>query len=87
MTGGDDRKPAPVLLYLAAGYAAWAVIVLYITAPVEPAARVLVAGPLLAMGALICGMGYLSLLRRRALHERRDTLGRLLEKSRRERGN
>ena len=87
MAGGNDRKPAPVLLYLAAGFAAWAVTVLYITATVEPAARVLVAGPLLAMGALILGMGYLSILRRRALRKRQDTLGRLLEKSRNERGN
>jgi hypothetical protein len=39
------------------------------------------------MGALISGMGYLSLLRRRALNERREALGRLLEKSRRGRGN
>jgi hypothetical protein len=87
MAGDNDGKPAPVVPLLLAGYAAWVVIVLCITSSVEPGARVLVAGPLLAMGALISGMGYLSLLRRRALNERREALGRLLEKSRRGRGN
>lgn len=87
MAGNEEGKPAPVLLFLAAGYAAWAVIVLYITATVQPAQRVLVAGPLLGMGALICGMGYLSLIRRRALRARQSSLERLLELRRRERGN
>ncbi len=87
MANDTDGRPSPVLLFLAAGYVAWVIIVLYITSPVEPAQRVLVAGPLLGMGALIAGMGYLSLLRRRALRQRQSSLERMLELRRRERGN
>lgn len=86
MAKDSDGRLGPMLLVLAAGYVAWVVIVLFITSSVEPAQRVLVAGPLLAIGALITGMGYLSLIRRRALRMRQSSLERMLELRRRERG-
>jgi hypothetical protein len=86
MAKDPDVRPGPMLLVLAAGYVAWVLIVLTITSSVQPAQRVLVAGPLLAIGALITGMGYLSLIRRRALRVRQSSLERMLELRRRERG-
>jgi len=87
MSDETSSGPLPALLLLVAGYAAWVVIVLYITSSVLPAQRVLVAGSLLAVGALVCGMGYLSTIRRRAMRQRQDSLQRILEKRRRERDN
>ena len=87
MTDERPHRPSRALLVIASGYAAWVVLVLYYTASVILAQRVLMAGSLLAVGGLVCGMGYLSTLRRRALQQRRDSLQKILEKRRRERGN
>jgi len=73
------------MMLLLSMYTVWVVIVLVITAPLALVQRVLVAGPLLAIGGLLCGMGYLSSLRRRALRRREGSLQRLLEQRRRER--
>jgi hypothetical protein len=86
MSDDTSRGLSPSQLLLAAGYAAWVVVVLYYTASLPPAQRFLVAGTLLAVGGLVCGMGYLSTLRRSALRQRQDSLQRLLEKRRREKG-
>jgi uncharacterized membrane protein YidH (DUF202 family) len=86
MQDEKPRRTSRALMLLAAGYAAWVVIVLYITSTGAPAQRALLAGTLLAVGGLICGMGYLSILRRSALRQRQDALQRLLDKRRREKG-
>lgn len=85
MSGEKGGGPSPALIALVTGLAAWTVMVIVLTASVPPAQRVLLAGSLLAVGGLICGMGYLSTLRRRALRQRQDSLRRMLERRRRER--
>jgi len=87
MSAKTGDGPPPALLALVAGYAVWAVVVLYITSTVALPQRAIVAGTLLAIGALVGGMGYLSTLRRRAMRARQDSLQRILEKRRKERGN
>ena len=85
MPGPQKARPTGPLMLLLLGYAGWTVVVLSFTASAPPAQRVLLAGSLLAVGGLVCGMGYLSALRRRALRQRQDSLQRMLERRRRER--
>jgi uncharacterized membrane protein YidH (DUF202 family) len=86
MQDEKPRRTSWALMLLSAGYAAWVVTVLFITSSGVPAQRALIAGTLMAVGGLVCGMGYLSILRRSALRQRQDSLQRLLDKRRREKG-
>ena len=85
MPSDTPARPSMPVVLLIIAFSAWTSMVLYLTAPIPPGQRVFVAGSLLAVGALICGMGYLSTLRRGALRKRQETLDKLLEMRRRER--
>jgi hypothetical protein len=83
-----DRIP---LLFIAIFSVAWALVVLWFVSsndmsPVasSPEQRLLAAAPLAVVGAIICALGYLSMLKRRGLRRNRSSLEKLLEQRRQE---
>ena len=65
--------------------AAWGVAVTLYARSMPAPQGVYAGGALFAVGCLIAGMGYLSMLRREALRKRESSLKKILEERRRER--
>jgi len=81
-----DRIP---ILFIVVFAIAWSALVFWYVAfagaqsmPSTPQQRLWAAPPLVVVGAVICALGYMSLLKRRAMRGTRQSLDRLLEQSR-----
>jgi len=83
-----DRIP---MMFVAIFATAWALVVILFVlsdngspASFSPQQRLWAAAPLAVVGAVICALGYLSMVKRRAMRRSRSSLDRLLEQRRQE---
>jgi hypothetical protein len=63
----------------------WALVVVILVMGLPPDQRLLSAGPLAVVGAVIGALGYMSMVKRRAVRDRQKAMERMLEQRRRER--
>jgi NADH:ubiquinone oxidoreductase subunit K len=83
---GPDRTPFFIIAVFAVG---WSVVVaLFVaygggsTGGSTPGGRLWTAAPLAVVGAVICALGYMSMLKRRAMRRSQSSLERLLKQAR-----
>ena len=91
MTEKPQRPDRVPLMFLVIFAIAWALVVLWFAGPAgmsspssSPQQRILAVAPLAVVGAVICTLGYMSMVKRRAMHRSRSSLNRLLEQRRQE---
>jgi uncharacterized membrane-anchored protein len=83
-----DRVPQWFIIIFAV---AWSLVVLWLVSfsgnsspPMSSQQRLVAAAPLAVVGAVICALGYLSMVKRRAMRRSQSSLNRLLERRRQE---
>ena len=79
-----DRGP---LAFIAAFAVVWTLVVAAVTSTMPSGpweGRLLAVAPLGVVGAVICALGYLSLMKRRAIRRHQSSLQKMLEERRRE---
>ena len=71
--------------FLAVFSVAWALVVVWLALSMPPEQRLLSAGPVAVVGAVIGALGYLSMVKRRAVRARQDSIQKMLKLRRQER--
>lgn len=64
----------------------WAIVVLWLALSAPPDGRLLSAGPVAVVGVVIGALGYLSMIKRRAVRARQASIQKMLELRRQEKG-
>jgi hypothetical protein len=87
MAAQSEKRDRSPLAFIAAFAAVWTLVVAWVgaTTPSGPwEGRFLAIAPLAVVGAVICALGYLSLIKRRAIRNHQSSLKKILEERRRE---